>query len=206
MATGSAQDKTAFQSRRFLENERVTQPPKKKRFDKERLNALASKLTLPEKIIRNKKKVIIVTALVLIAVGGGVYEYKVLNSPAVQYAHKLQTMTEQVSKYMMLPKDETPVVATVTDTSILPKETFFQQAKNGDKILMYKKHKLAVLYRPRTGQVITRATLVFQDVTPTPVKQQAVAGASTSAVPVSNTPVSPQAYHPQGKILVAPQH
>lgn len=154
------------------------------------------------------------------------YQLYLQQNPAVIYAHKLQTMTEQVSKSIPLPKDESPVVATVTDKNLLPKETFFSQAQDGDKILMYQKHKLAILYRPSMGVVITEATLDFRDVTPTPVDNGAVAGASTSAsktitVPVTMVPVTevpstavpappsdPQptaSYHPQGKVLVQPQ-
>ena len=109
---------------------------------------------------------------------------------------------------MRLPTGETPVTATVTDVSKLPDEVFFKQAENGDKIIMYKKHKLAILYRPSTGKVITEATLVFGDITPTPVPQVEVAGASTSAQQsqnVSATPAPTTAYVPQGKILVQPQ-
>jgi hypothetical protein len=155
------------------------------------------------------------------------YQFYLQQNPAVVYAHKLQTMTDNVSKSVALPKDETPVVATVTDHNVLPKEKFFSYAKDGDKILMYKKHKLAILYRPSLGIVITQAKLDFRDVTPTPAAGPAVAGASTSAVktisvPVTVVPVtaipptaapSPtgvttgsNAFQPQGKILIHSQN
>src|SRR5579864_6087551 len=56
------------------------------------------------------------------------YQYYLQQNPAVVYAHKLQSMTQQASKSVSLPKDEQPVVATVTDRNILPKEPFFQLA------------------------------------------------------------------------------
>lgn len=144
------------------------------------------------------------------------YQFYLQQNPQIIYAHKLQTLTQQVGKSLPLPKDETPVSATVTDTSVLPKQKFFSYAQNGDKILMYKKHKLAILYRPATGQVITEATLNFRDVTPTPPGGQGVAGASTSAgvaqsvsvvssIPAQSTPQPTVPYHPQGKILIVPQ-
>ena len=146
------------------------------------------------------------------------YQYYIQQMPAIIYQHKLQTMTDNVKKSMSLPTDEQPVVATVTDKNLLPKEKFFSFAQDGDKILMYKKHKLAILYRPASATVVTQATLDFTDVSPTPVA--AVAGASTSAststvqvvgvtiVPVATpitTPEPTQVYHPQGKVLVQPQ-
>lgn len=160
------------------------------------------------------KRTLIVLLIFIPAVTFGVslgYQYFLSQNPGAFYAHKVETLTQVVSKSLDLPKDETPVTATVTDTKILPKEKFFSYAQNGDNILMYKKHKLAILYRPSTGKVITEATLVFQDITPTPVKPQtAVAGASTSAIltptaaqqAAASTPVP---YHPQGKVLVVPQ-
>ena len=150
------------------------------------------------------------------------YRQYLENTPAIIYAHKLQSMTQQVNKVVPLPKDEQPLVATVTDVTILPKEKFFSYAANGDKILMYRKHKLAVLYRPSMKEVVTEAELTFSDVMPTPLPdltpRQAVAGAATTPSPtplpqVSPTPdptpeVTPSGitpYHPQGKILVQPQ-
>jgi hypothetical protein len=154
----------------------------------------------------------------LIFVASLAYQVYFQQNPAVVYAHKLQTMTKQVNKTIPLPSNESPVVATVTDKSILPKEAFFSYAQNGDKILMYKKNKLAVLFRPSTGQVVTKAVLNFTDVTPTPAPQQAVAGAAIAPPPTVATQVSPTPaktpdqksygttpYHPQGKILVLPQ-
>src|SRR5258708_2407720 len=61
--------------------------------------------------------------------------------PAVIYSHKLQSMTQQVNKVITLPKNEQPLVATVTDVTSLPKEQFFSYAQNGDKIFMYRQHK-----------------------------------------------------------------
>lgn len=161
---------------------------------------------------RNKKKWIIgsLAALIIIVVGGGygVYNYLYQNDPRIIYQKKLKSLTQIVSTQMTLPTDETPVTATVTDASKLPDELFFKHAEDGDKIIMYKKHKLAVLYRPSTGKVITEATLVFGDISPTPAPQVEVAGASTSAQQTQNvnaTPAPTTAYVPQGKILVQPQ-
>jgi hypothetical protein len=176
--------------------------------------------TLFGSIKRTAVTLILVIPVFVFAASFG-YKYYLQQNPAVVYAHKLQTMTDKVGKSVTLPKDETPVVATVTDTNLLPKEIFFSHAKNGDKILMYKKHKLAVLFRPSLGVVVTQAVLDFRDVKPTPSTSSgssAVAGASTSAssapVPtVSPTPDTapadqssrPNAYQPQGKVLVVPR-
>lgn len=161
---------------------------------------------------RNKKTWVISSlAALLIIVGGAGYAYYYYlyqNNPSVIYQKRLHTITQSVSTQMSLPTDETPVTATVTDASKLPNELFFKNAENGDKIIMYKKHKLAILFRPSTGKVITEATLEYGDVTPTPAPQiEVVAGASTSAQAPSTVTVTPAPtteYVPQGKVLVQP--
>src|SRR5579862_9394220 len=122
------------------------------------------RINWPQTLFGSRKRTLIslILFIPLLVFGASVaYQVYLQQNPAVVYAHKLQAMTQQVSKTIALPKDETPVVATITDSSILPKENFFSYAVNGDKILMYKKHKLAVLYRPSTQKVVTEAILDF---------------------------------------------
>jgi len=171
------------------------------------------KLSFSGKFFRKKKTIFGFAVIFLLLVGGGgywLYQYNLAQDPTVIFKKKLQTITQQVSKSVHLPTNETPVIATVSDKTKLPNEPFFNLAQNGDKILMYKKDKKAILYRPSTGEVITTATLDFQDPTPPPARfKTAVAGASTSAVLLPNTEVSANpenttnpsssnaSYHPQ---------
>lgn len=192
----------------------IEQPKqKKKRFTLKLKKLSFKKIEFQSKIPKNKKRWVIssLAVIVIIIIGGGYgyYNYLYQNDPRIIYQKKLKTLTQNVSKQMSLPRGETPVTATVTDASKLPNELFFQHAENGDKIIMYKKHKLAILYRPSIGKVITEATLVYGDITPTPAPQvEVVAGASTSALQTQNISVTPAPtaeYVPQGKILVQPQ-
>lgn len=206
-------------SRRGIFNKTVVKETEQPKQKKRRFTFHFKKFSFKKKewqfkISRNKKRWIIgsLAAVVIIAggTGYGIYEYLYQNDPRVIYAKRLKTLTQDVSKQVKLPTDETPVTATVTDVLRLPKELFFKYAQDGDKILMYKKHKLVILYRPSTGQVITEGTLEFKDITPTPVPATAaVAGASTSAQqPEQNIPATPAPtvpYVPQGKILIQPQ-
>jgi len=196
------------------------------------MNKPKIKKVLNRKIYFGSKKRTALTFLIAIPVLVGAaslsYQYYLFLNPAVVYSHRLQKMTDTVSKTVKLPADETPIVATVTDQNILPKQRFFSYAKNGDKILMYKKHKLAILYRPSLGVVVTEATLDFKNTSPTASVQKGlpagrqVAGAATSRSSTQvtlapSTALSPTvapakvqssgstAYHPQGKILVVPQ-
>lgn len=59
-----------------------------------------------------------------------------------------------VGKHINIPEDEIPTIATVSDVKKLADQPFFSSAKNGDKVLVYKKNKKAILYRPETDKII----------------------------------------------------
>lgn len=64
-----------------------------------------------------------------------------------------------VGKLIILPTDETPTIATVTDLSKLKDQPFFAQAQVGDKVLIYPKAQKAILYRPSEDKIIELAPL-----------------------------------------------
>jgi hypothetical protein len=76
---------------------------------------------------------------------------------------QMQTVVQSVQKYIGLPQNEEPMMATVTDKNNLQEQDFFKQAQNGDKILLYRKAKKAFLYRPSTDKVIAEAPLMYKN-------------------------------------------
>lgn len=67
---------------------------------------------------------------------------------------KLQSVINKVSKLYILPKNEEPVLATVTDRSKLS-TPFLKQSQNGDKVLIYPKNRLVIVYRPSINKVVS---------------------------------------------------
>ena len=59
-----------------------------------------------------------------------------------------------VDKLLVLPNDEQPTVATVSDVDKLKNQPFFTNAQNGDKVLIYSNAKKAILYRPSVNKII----------------------------------------------------
>lgn len=59
-----------------------------------------------------------------------------------------------ISKLIVLPEDETPTIATVSDPEALKGQPFFARAKTGDKVLIYAKAKKAILYSPTENRII----------------------------------------------------
>lgn len=65
-----------------------------------------------------------------------------------------QALVAQVAKIAELPANETPTIATVSDVSKLSGQTFFANAQNGDRVLIYNNAKKAYLYRPSTNKIV----------------------------------------------------
>lgn len=67
-------------------------------------------------------------------------------------------LTSEVSRIMILPA-ELPTIATVTDIEKLKNQLFFQKAHNGDKVLIFSKAKIALIYNPETKKIINVGSL-----------------------------------------------
>lgn len=102
-----------------------------------------------------------INVLIILALAGAAgYYYRQYDDLKNSTPEKLQqAQTDQyineVGKLYSLPQNEKPDVATVKDKEALKKQyPFFDQAENGDVVLIYKDAKLAILYRPTTKQLI----------------------------------------------------
>jgi hypothetical protein len=79
----------------------------------------------------------------------------------------------KVGKLIMLPTDEKPTIATVTDATKVKAQAFFQNANNGDVVLIYTKAQEAILYDPAENKIIEVGAVNIgnqgvQTVTPAP--------------------------------------
>ncbi len=123
---------------------------------------------------------IVTSLLLLIAAGSAFYFYR-------QYSKSLQsnrnvpeveTIAESVALLMELPA-ENPTLATVSDVEKLRDQEFFLRAKNGDKVLIFKNAKKAVLYRPLTNKIIEVGPIQVSD-------PQEVAGTATESAQIAS--------------------
>ncbi len=64
-----------------------------------------------------------------------------------------------VSEIMLLPGDVQPIILTIADEQKMKDKTFFNNAKNGDKILVYQTIKRAILFRPSLEKIIDVAPI-----------------------------------------------
>lgn len=77
------------------------------------------------------------------------------------------SVLEEVAKLYELPKDESPTIATVQDKSKLAGQAFFDQAENGDQLVVYEKSGLAILYRPSQKKLVKVGPIDIKNETPT---------------------------------------
>jgi hypothetical protein len=88
-------------------------------------------------------------------------------------AEEQKKLIVEVAKLMELPTSEAPTIATVADPSRLSGQSFFINAKAGDRVLIYATAKKAILYRPKTHKIIEVGpiNITGTSVTPTPQPQ-----------------------------------
>jgi len=118
----------------------------------------------PTKRTRVKSKfVIILVVILLIFSGYGVAyyfynQYKatkiVLDNPETASKNEVKEITDILAKIYDLPKDEEPSIATVLDVEKLKNQPFFARAQNGDKVVIYIKSQLAILFRVNDNKII----------------------------------------------------
>ncbi len=72
-------------------------------------------------------------------------------------------LVSKVGKLILLPKGEVPTIATVSNLALLKGQDFFVDATVGDKVLIYKEAKKAILYNPNINKIITVAPLVVDE-------------------------------------------
>ena len=111
-------------------------------------------------IARNYVKLLVL--LVLIFAGTSIFFYKKsMHNPSAKAQAEVESLVEKVGRLVVLPTDETPTVATVSDPEVLKEQTFFADAKKGDKVLIYSNARKAILYDHVQNKVITIAPLTL---------------------------------------------
>jgi hypothetical protein len=124
-----------------------------------------------------KTTVIVFSGIILILlsfIGYGIYQYTHLSSEL----NKLKTtpgqsgelarseneaLVKRVGKMILLPKDEEPTIASVTDKEKLKGQQFFVNAEIGDKMILYLNNRKAILFRPSNGMIIEVSTVNVTD-------------------------------------------
>jgi hypothetical protein len=136
----------------------------------------------------------IIFGLALIAVLGSLFtaiyfyrQYQNLkkNPDSVAKA-EVKQVTRAIGKFMDLPANEEPSLATITDEVKLKEQDFFKNSKNGDKVLIYAQARKAILYRPSTNRVIEFAPLLINPTSASASAQSEVTAPQPASVAIYN--------------------
>jgi len=121
--------------------------------------------TPAKKSLRKYFPYILLLLIILLGLSTG-YFYKQsmrMKNPDIVAQNEAKALAEKVGKLIVLPTDEVPTIATVSDPEALKSQIFFTDAKKGDKVLIYTNAKKAVLYDPVLNKVVTIAPLNIGD-------------------------------------------
>lgn len=110
-----------------------------------------------------------------------------LSTPAGQQElakQETEAIVAKVKKLIVLPTNEQPTIATITDAASIAKEQpFYQNAHNGDKVLIYVQAKKAIIY-DAVNDILVNVGPVFID--NSNAQQTASVEANTLSVEVRN--------------------
>lgn len=111
---------------------------------------------------RSRRSAVAVLVIILLA-GAAVYYFtqaqKLKTQSKTGASDEGRLLIERVSKLIVLPTDEQPTIATVSDPEQLRGQPFFSRAKRGDKVLIYTNARKAILYDPAANKIVEVAPL-----------------------------------------------
>lgn len=86
---------------------------------------------------------------------------------------EVESLKKSLSKHMLLPSDEEPSIATITNIEVLKKDQpFFEKAQNGDKVVVYSNEKKAIIYSPQKDVVVNVGALVVDQSASAPTQAE----------------------------------
>jgi len=110
--------------------------------------------------LTNRKNLVVIVLAVLLVVAIVFIVLLVGKRPAEEdQVRDLQRTVKSVSRLIVLPENEQPTLATVSDVSKLKDQAFFANAKTGDKVLIYPESRKAILYSPSLDKIIEVSSL-----------------------------------------------
>lgn len=99
----------------------------------------------------------IACVVVVLAVASVVVQRRLAASGSAE----VRRVTAAVGQLIILPTNETPTLATVSDASVLKGQAIFTNAQNGDEVLVYSQAAEVLVYRPSAHKLVAVGPLVL---------------------------------------------
>lgn len=81
---------------------------------------------------------------------------------------EIEALVAKVGQLIVLPAEEVPTVATITDPKLLKDQAFFANAQTGNKVLIYAQARKAILYDPLQHKIVEVAPINLGAAAPSP--------------------------------------
>ena len=124
--------------------------------------------------IKKNGPVKILLLIVFLLVGFIAWKYyypdKVVVDSASLSKSERDEIIKKIGTHIVLPSNEEPTLATVSDPEQLKKYPFFVNAQKGDKVLIYSINKKAILYRPDGDKIVEIAPIITSSPTASTTK------------------------------------
>lgn len=116
-----------------------------------------------KRLISNKVSVILIIVLAFTSFYFFRQSLAYKKNPNAISEREVKDLVEKVGELIVLPENEVPTVATVSDPEALKNQSFFSEANKGDKVLIYTDAGKAILYDPVLNKIISVAPLTISD-------------------------------------------
>ena len=114
-------------------------------------------------MLKQKFMKVVVPIIAVVAIASSIYFYlqirELKKDPAIVAQQEVAVLVSKIGKLVVLPAEETPTVATVSDPEALKDQAFFANAVEGDKVLIYAQAKKAILYSVGMNKILDVAPL-----------------------------------------------
>jgi hypothetical protein len=152
------------------------------------------KITITKRLNRNHK---FLAGLLVILGVGILIAWQIAGNHGTLDQKELGRVKAKVGALMILPTDEEPTLATVEDNTKLADSFLKSKAENGDKVLIYIKNHMVIIYRPKVNKIAAvgsvssdpalpeanGATLTVMDGAEDPAKTQTIIANIRAAYP-----------------------
>ena len=102
-----------------------------------------------------RNTILALVVLLLVSMAMGLYFYRKATVDSKSNAdQERQQVANEIGKLIVLPENEIPTLATVSDPAKLADQAFFAHAQKGDQVLIYMQAHKAILYRPSVHKII----------------------------------------------------
>ena len=116
-----------------------------------------------ENTLKNRVSKVFFPVIAVLAIACAGYFYyqlhKLQQNPQAMAQQETTDLVAKISKLIVLPTDETPTIATVSDPAALKDQPFFASAQKGDKVLIYAQAKKAILFSVTLNKILDVAPL-----------------------------------------------